>query len=153
MKHTFPSLTGLVLAALALSLAGACATPKVSSGSAAPGGTWILEQFLSEGSLKAIPAGVRAPELTFADDGRLSGFTGVNRLVSAPWNADPVTQSLTIGPAAITQMAGLSMDAVNTENTFLARLSEVQTYSIEGTKLLLKGDAQEVLLVFIKADL
>jgi heat shock protein HslJ len=49
-------------------------------------------------------------------------------------------------------MMGLSMDAVETENTFLSRLSEVKTYEIEASNLLMKGGAGQVLLVFTKAN-
>jgi heat shock protein HslJ len=156
MKHTvsFSTSALLVLTALAFSLVSACTTakPVPDAGEADIEGAWTLEQFLSEGSLKGIPAGVKPPGLTFAADGRLTGFTGVNRLVGAPWNADPKTRSLTIGPAATTQMMGLSMEAVDTENTFLSRLNEVQTYDVAASKLLLKGGAGQVLLVFHKAD-
>jgi heat shock protein HslJ len=154
MKQTvsFSTLTLLVLTALAFSLVSACATAKVGpKAGTALEGTWTLEQFLSEGSLKPIPAGVKAPDLTFAADGRLTGFTGVNRLVSA-WSADPKAKALSISRAATTLMAALSMEAADTENTFLTRLNEVQAYDSEGAKLLLKGGAGQVLLVFHKAD-
>jgi heat shock protein HslJ len=146
MKHTltFSTLAFLVLTVFSFG----CATPKVASG-AALNDTWTLEQALSEGSLKAIPAGVKAPELTFAADGNLSGFTAVNRL-SASWRADSKNKGITISQAVTTRMAGLSMEANNMENIFLTRLNEVQTYDLEDSKLLLKGGAGQVLLVFTK---
>jgi heat shock protein HslJ len=152
---SFSTLTLLLLTALAFS----CATAKVSpSADAALEGTdaglegaWTLEQFLSEGSLTAIPAEVKAPELTFAADGRLSGFAGVNVLTSS-WSVTPKTHSLTISRAATTRKMALSMEANTTENIFLTRLNEVRTYDIEAAKLLLKGGAGQVLLVFSKAN-
>jgi heat shock protein HslJ len=152
MKHTFylSTLTLLVLSVLAFS----CATTKGEKGAPSTNallGTWTLEQALSEGSLKATPAGVTAPELTFAADGRLTGFAAVNNLTSS-WSADPKTKGLTISQAATTRKMALSMEANNTENNFLTRLNEVKYYDVEASKLLLKGGAGQVLLVFTKVN-
>ena len=90
------------------------------------------------------------PTLAVDSDGRVSGFSGVNRYTSA-LSPDDLDQGLfSLGPVATTRMAG-PPEAMNLESRFLETLDKVSAYSVQGDVLVLE-DAREGLLYFLKTS-
>ena len=94
------------------------------------GTSWVVRE------LGGAPTADPRPRLTFGDDGRLSGTTGVNRLMGTY----AVTEGLlSVGGVATTRMAGPS-PAMEQEQRLLALLAEPQTVVVTGDRLEV-GDA------------
>jgi heat shock protein HslJ len=81
------------------------------------------------------------PQLSFSADGRLSGTTGVNRLMGAFEVRDGL---LVVGNAATTRMAG-PPEAMEQEQRLLALLGTEQAFVITGDRLEI-GDGENVAL-------
>lgn len=117
-------------------------------------GDWNLSSIEGTEISKLIPdallRGGKVPSLSFAPDGGVSGFTGVNRL-----NSKLDLQSLTTGdfklsPAALTRMAG-PPELMNIESRFTSLLAKVDGFNLKGEVLSLVGDGNQRLLEFVKA--
>ncbi len=82
------------------------------------------------------------PTLVFESDGRCWGSTGVNRFNSFADFEKLANGWLSLGPAAVTRMAGLP-EAMALENLFLGKLESVSSFKIEGDTLrLYAGEAE-----------
>jgi penicillin V acylase-like amidase (Ntn superfamily)/heat shock protein HslJ len=102
-------------------------------------GTWLLKSI--EG--QAVPKEVKTPSLTIAEDGKVSGFGGVNRLMGS---MNKSGEKL-FGPIAATMMAG-PPEAMKTETNFTRALEKVTlARSTDGGLELLDTDGK-VLLEF-----
>ncbi|EWT03309.1 hypothetical protein N865_18995 [Intrasporangium oryzae NRRL B-24470] len=91
------------------------------------GTTWLVEE------IGGTPTTGRKPELAFGDDGRLSGSTGVNRLIG---QYEVEGDVIRFGNAGSTRMAGLP-EAMEQESRFLAVITGDVTYSLMGDRLVL----------------
>lgn len=82
---------------------GSVGTETVATTPASLEGTaWALVRL--QGEALVLPQGTRRPFLSFTEDGRVHGFSGVNRLSGQPRIAG---QSITFGNVVSTRMAGL----------------------------------------------
>jgi heat shock protein HslJ len=90
----------------------------------------------------AIDAGLRAPTLSFNDDGRVTGSTAVNRY-NAPYHlsAREKGTGLRFGLLVSTRMAA-DADAMKVESSFTRALESVDAATMEGGRLKLwSGDS------------
>ncbi|GAA2740627.1 hypothetical protein GCM10009868_03490 [Terrabacter aerolatus] len=100
------------------------------------GTTWVVEQV--GGVVTTDPR----PQLSFDAEGRVTGSTGVNRVMGRYEAADGM---LAVLDAATTRMAG-PPEAMEQEQRLLAVLSEPQPLVVDGDHLRL-GDAETVALL------
>jgi heat shock protein HslJ len=88
--------------------------------------------------------------LEVAEDGAVSGVSGVNRFMTRLETADVSEGRLAFAPAAGTRMAG-PPEAMALEQAFLARLSAVTTFDVENGVLRLWAGDNEA-LTFERAE-
>ncbi len=105
------------------------------------GPRWLLTKIGDQAVTPA--ANARNPYLQFAENGRLSGDGGCNRLTGA-YKQDG--QAMTIGPVGRTMMACIG-PAMETEQRFVGVLERVKTWSLAGATLTL-ADGTTPLLEF-----
>jgi len=138
------SLIMLFISALGLS---ACVATPNYQGQAKPlpannsmSGRWFLTSFNH--------AGYQGPRLTLEFDGknRASGFSGCNRYFG-PANIQ-MNGGLNFGLIGSTRRACSSMQNSRLESNYLKALSQVQSYQLNGNRLVLKGNATH--LVFFR---
>lgn len=113
------------------------------------GGEWILNQIGGKDLSSLLPAGLQRPSLSFAKDGRLSGFGGVNRLAG---NLDPaalLTGKPDFSKLAMTKMAG-TPEANNVENLFTQALASVKSMNIDKSGALNMSDGTSNILKFVR---
>jgi heat shock protein HslJ/phosphoserine phosphatase len=95
-------------------------------------GTWTLIQL--EGD--TLPDGAKPPEITFAANGAVSGFTGVNRFTG---KFTPQGETL-FGPGmATTRMAG-APTAMKLEAEFLSAMRDVNQFKVKRDRLTFSAD-------------
>ncbi len=111
-------------------------------------GQWNLSELGGKDISSMLPAGTKVPNLNFASDGKVAGFTGVNNLTSSVDPAALAKGDLKLAPAATTKMAG-TPEANGLESQFLSALSNVTGYKIDGDTLSLKNGT-DTLMKFIK---
>ena len=78
----------------------------------------------------------RSPSLTFDDEGRVAGTTGVNRVMGSYEIAGAAGDELRLGGLATTRMAGPE-EAMALEQVFLAALGTGGDFAIDGDVLTL----------------
>jgi heat shock protein HslJ len=107
-------------------------------------GDWNLSKLggVDVGSL--LPAGAKVPSLNFAQDGKVSGFSGVNRLASSLDLGKLAKGEFSMAPAASTRMAG-PPESMKVEDQFLAALGKATGYKLDGNSLSLTDKAGELL--------
>jgi heat shock protein HslJ len=111
-------------------------------------GDWDLSKLAGQDIASLLPAGNKRPFLNFAEDGRVTGFTGVNRLTSSLDLAKLAKGEFALAPAATTRMAG-QPEAMKVESEFLQAISSATGYKLDGNTLSLTEKGRE-LLSFIK---
>lgn len=82
------------------------------------------------------------PQVFFGDDGRLSGTTGVNRLMGSYDVGETV---MTFGPSATTRMSG-PPELMAQEQAVMAVLDGEVPYGLDGGRLTLGADGHGLLL-------
>ena len=82
------------------------------------------------------------PEVSFGDDGRLTGTTGVNRLMGSYRVGEGV---VTFGPGATTRMAG-PPELMAQEQAVNAQLTGEVPYALVGDRLTLGSGEQSLVL-------
>ena len=102
------------------------------------GTSWVVQEL--GGATTSDPK----PELAFGDDGRLTGTTGVNRVMGRYEVAEGL---LTVADAATTRMAG-PPEAMEQEQRLLALLDTPRAFVVTGDRLEL-GDG-ETLAVLVR---
>jgi len=102
------------------------------------GTSWVVQEL--GGAVTSDPK----PELAFGDDGRLTGTTGVNRVMGRYEVAEGL---LTVADAATTRMAG-PPEAMGQEERLLALLDAPQALVVTGDRLEV-GDG-ETLAVLVR---
>jgi heat shock protein HslJ len=102
------------------------------------GGEWVC---VTIGGKAA--GGGRAPTLTFGDDGRVTGFSGVNRFSTDYTSARGVVR---FGQLVSTKMAS-DPDRMALERSFLEALTKVDSFSVEAGLLRLQ-QGKETLVEF-----
>lgn len=151
-------LTVALASVVSLSTLGGC-----QSGGAASGGTsnmtnaveklagdWVLKQIEGAEVASLLPSGAPAPSLNFGDDGRVSGFGGVNRLAGG-LDLDALTKGdFRLGQMISTKMAG-PPESMQLENRFTRLLGEANGFKFgSGDSLSLTRDGKS-LLDFVRA--
>ncbi len=106
-------------------------------------GEWTLDWMQGTGPV-APSTGRPAPSITIATDGKVTGFTGVNRMSSSLDTARAAKGEFAMGPAASTRMAG-PPEAMQLETNFLGALQRATRYRINGDHLVLSDASGEVL--------
>jgi heat shock protein HslJ len=151
-RRTLLRLAGAVVLAFGLGSAAGCA----SMGSAGLGGVaeklvgnWAMSQLGGTDIAKLLPGGMKVPSLSFAKDGGVTGFTGINNLSSKLDLASLAKGEFNLTPATMTKMAG-SGPAANVENLFTDALSKVKSFNLSGDNLSL-GNGVETLMKFAKS--
>jgi heat shock protein HslJ len=104
---------------------------------------WILQKISIDGDEYDL-AGDR-PYIEFSDDGRISGFTSINRCSGSMQLDDQ--GGARWSPFASTKMAG-PPELMKQESIFLEALPRVQRLSIEGTHLYAQSEDDRVRLIF-----
>lgn len=107
-------------------------------------GEWDLSKLAGVDVSSLLPQGSKVPSLSFLEDGKVSGFTGVNRLSSSLDLSKLAKGEFALAPAATTRMAG-PPEAMNVESQFLSALSKATGYQLDGNKLNLSDKAGELL--------
>jgi heat shock protein HslJ len=100
------------------------------------GTSWVVQEL--GGTVTSEPK----PELAFGDDGRLTGTTGVNRVMG---RYEVVEGLLTVADAATTRMAG-APEAMEQEQRLLALLDEPRAFVVTGDRLEV-GDGETLALL------
>jgi heat shock protein HslJ len=119
------------------------------------GGTQGLAGLVGSWMLVALDGGTVEPlgeqiTLDIGEDGTASGVSGVNRFMTRLETADLAEGRLAFAQAVGTRMAG-PPEAMALEQAFLARLSAVSTFAVDGDTLRLwAGDNQA--LTFERAE-
>ena len=134
----FPSGLTLVALVLALAMAVSCAAepkPGAVDPLAALQGNWVLAE-LDGAAVPNLGEGLAKPGLTIAEEGRLSGFAGVNRFAGVLDTEALARGQFESSPLASTKMAGPPA-AMEFEQRFLKAVEDADGYRWEGTALLL----------------
>lgn len=100
------------------------------------GTSWVVQEL--GGSATSEPR----PELSFGDDGRVTGTTGVNRLGGSYTVDDGL---LTVADAVTTRMAG-PPEAMEQEQRLLTLLTAPQAFVVTGDRLEI-GDGETLALL------
>lgn len=107
-------------------------------------GEWELKQLGGGDLASLLPAGARAPSLNFLQDGKVSGFAGVNRLTSQLDISKLAAGEFSLAPAATTRMAG-PPELMNIENQFTTLLGRANQFKLDDNRLTLLDGGQEIL--------
>ena len=112
------------------------------------GTTWNLTSY-NDGSAAVSPLEGKEANLTFADDGTLSGTGGCNRLLGSYTAGDG---EISFGTIATTQMACMSPEGLmEQEAAIVAALESAATYSIEGDTLDMRTAEDAIAVQFTRA--
>lgn len=111
-------------------------------------GTWTLVSIEGENIDKILREELQHPDLAIKEDGRVSGFSGVNSF-NGQLDLDAVKRGgFSSGPFASTRMAG-PPEAMDLEQRVLSMLGQAYHFTVKGDELdLLSGT--EVLLVYTR---
>lgn len=101
------------------------------------GTTWVVQQIGADTTRAPLP------QITFGDDGRLTGTGGVNRLMGS---YEVGEGTISFGPGATTKMAG-PPEAMAQEQALTAVLVGDLPYELTGDRLLLGREGEGVVLV------
>lgn len=107
-------------------------------------GEWELVALEGEQASSFVPSGSPAPWLSFSNDHRFSGFTGVNRLSAAYDQEALATGTFRPSAVATTRMAG-SPEAMAMESRFLDALARVTGVNARREALVFTENGDEVL--------
>ena len=146
--------TLILTVCVGLSLAGVSGCESGSATAAAEGaksmqsllGSWTLDSIGDKSFAMLVPQDVSAkkPTLDISADGKVSGFAGVNRMMSS-LNMDALSKGdFTLAPAASTMMAGPEY-AMKLERQYLDALGKVRNFKVDGSKLTLTDGANQIM--------
>ena len=108
---------------------------------------WILQKMSMDGNEYDLAG--NSPYIEFSDDGRISGFTSINRC-SGSMQLDDRGRARW-SPLASTKMAG-PPKLMQQESIFLEALPRVQRLSIKGTHLYAQSEDDHVELIFRRSN-
>lgn len=113
-------------------------------------GEWVLAKMEGSEVTSMLPAGWSVPSLNFASDGKVSGYSGVNRLAGGFDVASAAEGKLGLGNLASTKMAG-PPEAMKVESMFTGMLGRVDGFTFtDGGKGLSLTERGKTLLEFVK---
>ena len=135
-----------------LTLSDAKGTPVLSFNKMLPpvpaplvGTNWTLASFHSEDSVSSVIAGTTLTAV-FSEEGRVSGSAGCNSYF-AHYNSSGI--SLAISGIGSTKMYCGAAGVMEQESTYLSRLGQVTSFTIEGTHLSMSDVKGITLLSFV----
>lgn len=134
-----PGLTGCESGAVSKNAAEARAIQSVI-------GSWTLDSIGDKAFVQLVPqdAPAKKPTLDISADGSVSGFAGVNRMMSK-LNLDALSNGdFRLTPAGTTMMAGPAY-AMKLEREYLDALVKVRNFKIDGAKLTLTDGATQIM--------
>lgn len=109
-------------------------------------GNWSLDSIGDKSFAMLVPqdVAIKKPTLDISADGKVSGFAGVNRLMSSV-NLDALSKGdFALAPAATTMMAGPEY-AMKLERQYLDALAKVRNFKVDGSKLTLTDGATQIM--------
>lgn len=112
---------------------------------------WKLDAYMTDNrGIQSVDArSENAPSISFNPGGRLTGFSGVNR-ISAQYRMNTANRTLSISQPAATRIAPPDEKAADIEAHLLAALPQTQSYQIRNDSLtFLNGDGH-ILLTFTR---
>ncbi|MFN7022434.1 MAG: META domain-containing protein [Phycisphaerales bacterium] len=113
-------------------------------------GEWVLAKMEGAEVASMLPAGWRVPSLNFGTDGKVSGYSGVNRLAGGFDVAKAAEGKLGLGNLASTRMAG-PPEAMKVESMFTGLLGKVDGFTFtDSGKGLSLTEQGKTLLEFVK---
>jgi len=135
--------------AAVLALSGAaCESAKESVSASSVYGDWLLTRIGGPGGEDLAAGGGKPPSLHIGEDGRVSGFSGVNRFAGTTELAALREGKLALNtPLAVTRMAGPPA-AMDLEKRFLTALEQARSFRIDGDALRLAAVDGKELLAF-----
>lgn len=112
--------------------------------------SWTLTAILKNNGVQSIDADkTKLPTLTFNEENKASGFSGVN-YYSMDYNLDEAEKKLSFTLGASTLMASGSKEAQELEQQFYINLDQTASYSLVGNTLTLRSKDGKILLEFVK---
>lgn len=120
-------------------------------------GEWTLTALHGRSIAETLAGGElrSAPTMTISDDGRLSGFSGVNRYAGPVLNPDSLVDGrFAVGPLVSTKMAGPPA-AMRMENDFFDALDNataIDSGALAEGRLILRDSTGTELLRFTRAE-
>lgn len=112
--------------------------------------SWTLTAILKNNGVQSIDADkTELPTLTFNEENKASGFSGVN-YYSMDYNLDEAEKKLSFTLGASTLMASGSKEAQELEQQFYINLDQTTSYSLVGNTLTLRSKDGKILLEFVK---
>ncbi|MBX3381068.1 MAG: META domain-containing protein [Phycisphaeraceae bacterium] len=109
-------------------------------------GNWTLDSIGDKSFAMLVPqdAAAKKPTLDISADGKVSGFAGVNRMMSS-LNLDAISKGdFKLAPAGTTMMAGPEY-AMKLEREYLDALAKVRNFRVDGSKLTLTDGATQIM--------
>lgn len=109
-------------------------------------GDWVLKSLGGKDFAQLVPqdVAVKKPTLDIANDGKVSGTTGVNRLTSSVDVPALMKGQFLLSPAATTRMAGPQY-AMDLESKYLNALQKVRSFKLNGSTLTLTDGGNELM--------
>ena len=92
-------------------------------------GEWSIVSIEGEDTASLLPDGAKAPTLQFSDEGRLSGFAGVNRfsgsldtekLISGKWDVGQVVSTKMAGPPELMALEQRILSALDSADAIVS---------------------------------
>jgi len=109
-------------------------------------GNWTLDSIGDKSFAMLVPqdASAKKPTLDISADGKVSGFAGVNRMMSS-LNMDALSKGdFKLAPTGTTMMAGPEY-AMKLERQYLDALGMVRNFKVDGSKLTLTDGATQIM--------
>ena len=112
--------------------------------------SWTLAAILKNNGVQSIDADkAELPTLTFNEENRASGFSGVN-YYTMDYNLDETSRKLSFNLGASTLMASGSKEAQELEQLFFINIDQADSYSMSGNFLSIFSKDGKCLLEFMK---
>lgn len=112
-------------------------------------GEWVLDKLGGKDVASMLGMGGQKPSLSFGNDGSISGFGGVNKLMGSFDPKDLLSGKIDLSKLASTKMAG-PPEAMNLESAFTSALSKVSGFNFDKSGGLNLTDGKETLMSFVR---
>lgn len=113
-------------------------------------GEWVLKAMNGSEVASMLPSGAQPPSLNFGTDGKVSGFSGVNRLAGGFDLGKLAEGKLSFGNLASTKMAG-PPEAMQVESKFTGLLAKVDGFRfVDGGRQLSLTEGGKGVLELVK---
>lgn len=113
-------------------------------------GEWAIVSIEGEDTASLLPDGAKAPTLQFSDEGRLSGFAGVNRFSGSLDTEKLISGKWDVGQVVSTKMAG-PPELMALEQRILSALDSADAIVSTGGSIVLTAKGKES-LALVRAE-